>query len=465
MKRLVFCVFVACGGGAKPAAPNSGPGHTASETSATAGHAADPSHHGTPAKSLFDRLGGLPAVTAVSEDFVNRNVSDPRIKQRFFNSDAAELTKLLTEFVCNATGGPCKYTGRTMVDVHAGMDLVDDEFTAVVENLQATLNKFNVPKKEQGELLGAIAPLKPQMVVAADKLKPIGRDKLDKVTKLVASVKDPQAAELLRAAVIAGERGQRSYAEQLFARAEMIVGPKALAAAAGAFREGAPPRVATATKKMDKAAAAQPQALGSSDVDDPDRKPQLGSLQGALVVDGKAPTGLGVVMLWPTKGPVKKRTAKLRIVEQRDKAFAPHVIAVPVGSTVQFPNFDAIFHNVFSISRQKPFDLGMYKNSEMREVKFDKPGVVRLGCNIHANMSAYVIVVDAPHYVVAAADGTFSFKSLAPGKYKVQAWGEQSAEPTTTEIEVKAGDNQARFDLKGGASTGPSADKFGASRS
>jgi len=344
------------------------------------------------------------------------------------------------------------------------MDLVDDEFNAVVENLQATLNKFNVPKTEQGELLGALAPLKPQMVVAADKLKPIAHAKLEKVSKLAATLKDAQAAELLRVAVVAGERGQRSYAEQLFSRAELLTGPKELAAVASAFREGAPPRVATATKTV-KSGGPQPAAMGSSEADEPERKPQLGSLHGSLVVDGKAPNGLGVVMLWPTKGSAKKRTAKVRVVEQRDKAFAPHVIAVPVGSTVQFPNFDTIFHNVFSISRQKQFDLGMYKNSEMREVKFDKAGIVRLGCNIHANMSAYVIVVDAPHYVVASADGAFAFKSLAPGKYKVQAWGEQSAEPSTTEIEIKPGDNQARVDLKGGASTGPSADKFGASRS
>lgn len=458
MKRLVLCVFVACGGGQKADSPNeSAPGEASAMPSSGKGGAAS-------AKSLFDRLGGLPAVTAVCGDFVDRNVADPRVNQRFFNSDPVELKKLLTEFVCSAAGGPCKYTGRNMVDSHAGMDLVDDEFTAVVENLQATLNKFNVPKKEQNDLLGAIAPLKPEMVVSADKLKPIARHKLEKVTKLVGNVKDPQAAEILRAAIVAGERGQRSYAELLFSRAELITGPKALAAAAGVFRDGAPPRVATATKKADKSAAPQPAAVGSSEVDEPDRKPQAGSLHGALVVDGKAPKGLGVVMLWPEKATKKKRTPKVRVVEQRDKAFAPHVIAVPVGSTVQFPNFDTIFHNVFSLSRQKPFDLGMYKNSEMREVKFDKPGVVRLGCNIHANMSAYVIVVDAPHYVVAGPDGTFAFKSLAPGKYKVSAWGEQSAEPTTAEVEIKAGKNEARFDLKGRASPGLSADKFGASR-
>lgn len=464
MKRLILCAVVACGGSQKQTSPILTEGPSASSSAMPAGAEASRTKHVAAAtQSLFQRLGGLPAVTAVVDDFVNRNVADPRVNQRFFNSDPVDLKRLLTEFVCKATGGPCTYSGRGMQEVHAGMDLVDDEFNAVVENLQATLDKFKVPQKEQGELLGAFGPLKSEMVVSADKLKPMARAQLDKVTKLAATLKDPQVVDLLRAAVVAGERGQRSYAEQLFSRAELAAGPKALAAAAPVFREGAPPRVATATKKV-KSGGPQPAAVGSSEADDPDRKPQLGSLRGSLVVDGKAPTGLGVVMLWPTKGPVKKRTAKIRVIEQKDKAFAPHVIAVPVGSTVQFPNFDTIFHNVFSISRQKQFDLGMYKNSEMREVKFDKAGIVRLGCNIHANMSAYVVVVDAPHYVVASADGAFAFKSLAPGKYKVQAWGEQSAEPTVTEIEIKSGDNQARVDLKGGASAGPSADKFGASR-
>ena len=122
------------------------------------------------------------------------------------------------------------------------------------------------------------------------------------------------------------------------------------------------------------------------------------------------------------------------MIEQRDKTFAPHVMAVPVGSTVSFPNFDPIFHNVFSLSKAKAFDLGMYKNGETREVKLDKPGIVRLGCNLHANMCAYLIVVDAPHYVVVDADGSYSFKSLAPGKYKVQAWHEPSGEPITREV-------------------------------
>jgi plastocyanin len=185
-------------------------------------------------------------------------------------------------------------------------------------------------------------------------------------------------------------------------------------------------------------------------------------LHGAVKIDGKAPTGLGVVMLWPAKGGYAKRTPKSRIVEQRDRTFLPHVLAVPVGSTVSFPNYDAIYHNVFSVSKAKVFDLGLYKNGESRDVKVDKPGVIRLGCNIHANMAAYIIAVDAPHYVVVDSDGTYSFKALAPGKYKVQAWQENSSEPLVTEVDVKEGDNTSDLDLKAGTSANP--DKFGAAR-
>jgi hypothetical protein len=80
-------------------------------------------------------------------------------------------------------------------------------------------------------------------------------------------------------------------------------------------------------------------------------------------------------------------------------------------------------------------------------------------------MSAYLVVVDAPHYVVAEQDGGFSFRSLKPGKYKVQAWSEQSTEPLVSEVTIKAGDNQTTLDLKGGAAQGPSEDKFGGARS
>ena len=139
-------------------------------------------------RSLFDRLGGQPAITAVVEEFVTRTTTDPRIKYRFFNTDAVQLKRLLTEFVGQATGGQMTYTGRDMATAHAGMDLVDDEFTALVENLVGALDKFHVPDREKNELLGALGPLKPQIVVAAYKLHPIPDAKL-------APVMAPQTAD------------------------------------------------------------------------------------------------------------------------------------------------------------------------------------------------------------------------------------------------------------------------------
>ena len=414
-------------------------------------------------KTLFERLGGTPAITLVCDEFVNRTTTDPRIKYRFFNTDPANLKRLLVEFVSQATGGPAAYTGRDMASSHAGMELVDDEFTALVENLVAALDKFGVGAREKNELVGALGPLKPQIVVPANKLRPLPEAGLAKASALMASLKDAEARDLLKAAVLAGKRGQRSFAEQLFTRAELIEPPGYLAAIAEVFRQGAPPRIATPLQKATETAPQPTGAVGKSEDDDPKKKRGSARLSGVLQLEGKPLGGLGLVMMWPARGKPARRTAKHRTLEQRNKTFAPHVLAVPVGSTVAFPNFDSIYHNVFSLSQPQRFDLGMYKSGDMRQVTFDKPGIVRLGCNIHANMSAFVIVVDAPHYVVADANGEFAFHNLAPGKYKVQAWSERSAEPKVIQLAIKAGDNQATVDLSG-AAPGTNDDKFGEPR-
>ena len=113
-----------------------------------------------------------------------------------------------------------------------------------------------------------------------------------------------------------------------------------------------------------------------------------------MQIDGKPLTGaFGLVTLEPASGKWKPRAPKRHVMEQRSREFNPHVMAISVGSTVAFPNFDTVFHNVFSTSPLGAFDLGIYKPGEAREFTFAKEGIVRLGCNLHANMSAYIVVV------------------------------------------------------------------------
>jgi hemoglobin len=115
-------------------------------------------------KPLYERLGGKPAITAVVEDFVGRVAADGRINGKFANTDIPRLKTLLVEQICQATRGPCTYTGRSMKATHAGMGVSGADFDALVGNLVATLNQFKVPEREKNELLGALGPMKKDIV-------------------------------------------------------------------------------------------------------------------------------------------------------------------------------------------------------------------------------------------------------------------------------------------------------------
>lgn len=115
-------------------------------------------------KSLYDRLGGEKAVTAVIDDFVGRVAADERINKKFGKSDIPRVKFHLVEQVCAATGGPCKYSGLSMKKSHTNMKVTEGEFNALVEDLVATLDKFKVPEKEKNELLGILGPLKSEIV-------------------------------------------------------------------------------------------------------------------------------------------------------------------------------------------------------------------------------------------------------------------------------------------------------------
>ncbi len=115
-------------------------------------------------KSLYERLGGKPAITAVVDDFVGRVAADNRINGKFANANIPRLKMLLVEQICQASGGPCTYTGRDMKTTHAGMRITSEEFDALVGDLVVTLNKFKVPEREKKELLGALGPMKGDIV-------------------------------------------------------------------------------------------------------------------------------------------------------------------------------------------------------------------------------------------------------------------------------------------------------------
>lgn len=130
---------------------------------ATLGGAAE-AHDMVKSKSLYERLGGKPAITAVVDDFVGNVAADARINKFFAKTNIPRLKQRLVEQICVGTGGPCTYKGRSMKAAHRGMGVRGADFGALVEDLKISLNKFQVPAREQGELLAILGPMRKDIV-------------------------------------------------------------------------------------------------------------------------------------------------------------------------------------------------------------------------------------------------------------------------------------------------------------
>ena len=140
------------------------------------------------------------------------------------------------------------------------------------------------------------------------------------------------------------------------------------------------------------------------------------------------------------------RRQRFRLV-QKHKRFDPHLLVVPVGSTIEFPNLDPFFHNVFSLFEGKRFDLGLYEAGTTRGIVFDRPGVSYIFCNIHPEMSAIVIAVRSPYYGVSEKSGEITIPNVLPGRYLLRVWHE-SASPEVLEgltREITVSDDSASF--------------------
>jgi plastocyanin len=160
-------------------------------------------------------------------------------------------------------------------------------------------------------------------------------------------------------------------------------------------------------------------------------------VSGTISGGGTPGPGGAVVWLKRANGETPRPApARGKIVSQRGKAFVPHVLAVPVGSTVDFRNDDAIYHNVFSLGKPNDFDTGLYKQGATYPQIFKKPGPVQLLCNIHSSMIGYVYVVDSPYYAQADGAGAFTIRGVPPGEYDVEVWHEASSKNTRQRVTV-----------------------------
>lgn len=138
-----------------------------------------------------------------------------------------------------------------------------------------------------------------------------------------------------------------------------------------------------------------------------------------------------VISLQPVNGvvPVRVTNSHARMI-QKNKTFSPHVLAIGVGASVEFPNYDPIFHNAFSSYNGQIFDVGLYAPGRSKAVHFTREGVVRVFCNIHSSMSAVIVVLATPYFDTTGASGAFEIPNVPPGEYELHVFHERATDAT-----------------------------------
>ncbi len=179
----------------------------------------------------------------------------------------------------------------------------------------------------------------------------------------------------------------------------------------------------------------------------PERRPGTSELSAPLPREATDRRRAVVFLESAPRGAFEDRELPRVKLDQRRETFVPHVLAIMTGTTVDFPNSDATFHNVFSLSKTQRFDLGRYPQGRSKSVRFDRPGVVRVFCDIHSHMSAFIVVFSHPYFAVTDADGRYRIDGIPAGTYSVSAWYEGDTRDTRSITIPESGNADLDFTI------------------
>jgi len=209
---------------------------------------------------------------------------------------------------------------------------------------------------------------------------------------------------------------------------------------------GLPPR--------DRVAAARPGSIrGHVDLkrtpSPVERRPMVADLGAPAAAHDVADRLRSVVYLESApRGAFEQADPGRAVMDQHEERFVPHVLAIMTGTTVDFPNSDNIYHNVFSLSKVRPFDLGRYAAGRSKQIKFDRPGIVRVFCEIHSHISAFILVFNHPFFAVTDPDGRYRIDNVPPGIYSVVAWNEGATTDSKAAMVPDGGVSELDFTVR-----------------
>ena len=377
--------------------------------------------------SLYQRLGGDSGIEAVVDDLTNKIAADNRIKHFFADTDIADFKHQLRTQLCQATGGECVYEGADMLSAHEGLGITANDFSALVEDLIKTLNKFGVPATEQNELLGLLAPMKGKIVEQKPKVMTAA---VKQTTPIAANVIPNKAVTVtppIKPQKIKNKKAALKPTKKTVSPKKQTVKTKQASTVKTKTKVKAKPSVKTKAKKK------KPIKTVAKKV------PTTGQIKGQIKLLGANTSDNISIALEPLgkSTQLTKHKQRSHVVILKKKIYLPSHMSVQRGDKVAFHNLDKIKHNVFSVTQGSSFDLGTFRTGKRPATTMRSTGVIKVYCDIHPKMAMFVMVTDSPFHSVTNKKGGFSFANVPAGRYKLFAWNIRGE--TTRTIEIVAG--------------------------